>query len=438
MLKFGLLSLIISLGIVLISCNEDNPADTGANGVVKDISDSLGGNLEKEGYEIQVPAGAIPPRQDGSRATVSFSIELGVQSPGALPQGGQLVGRMAYFAPDGFVFNFPLRLFFPIADEDPFDLFIMNFDYEENTWVVVPTSAYDSVNKRIGVDVVELGIYAVVKRTTTGVSGTKNPSVLRGYDYGGVTVKKVFHPQSEYSVVTVKSAVYSRQSDENWWGSASRLIGRTGRTWWFVGGGQPWRVLPMYWSLPLGTYEFWVSRVFPDGRWETYTMPVTVNITSPLIDNPPNFPGGWYEINESSLSGGDWSAGRPGEIKPATTSVGTGQLQITLKWVNTESSYADLDLHLVLPDQSEVYFGNKISEGGELALDKDWMTSYGNAIENIYSLKTMPKGSYKIYVDHFSGYTKTFSVRVKRGTYIRTYNHTIESGEQINIENFSM
>ena len=417
-------SILCLLSIFLInSCSEGIPINLGgntSNGVVKEIKDQDGGTLEKDGYEIQVPKGSIPLKDDSSRATVSFSIELGVVLPAPARSSATQVGRSAYFAPEGFVFNFPMRLFFPCGSESPFNLYVFWYNDATNSWENMPKTSYDSVQKRIGIDVYELGTFVILKRNSP-LTKIKGDSPLMSFDHGGVACYKVFDPQSEYTVVTIESMTYKNANrDSLWYGN---LVGKSGRTWWFLSSETVFKILPMYWELPFGSYSFWISRVYPDGRWETYNVPLNIDLTSPLIDRSTEFPGGWYPIDITG--GGTWLPVRPNVLKKPTKSVGTGELQLTLKWQNTLSNTTDLDLHLLGPNDMEVCFYNKKSSGGEIELDRDWMHVVGSAIENIYSLKTMPSGHYKIFVQLFSGVPKSYTIRVKRGSYIRTYSKSI-------------
>ena len=76
-----------------------------------------------------------------------------------------------------------------------------------------------------------------------------------------------------------------------------------------------------------------------------------------------------------------------------------GEITVTLAWETTD----DLDLHLVEPDGTHIYYENRTSENGA-HLDID-MNAGGrasaNPIENICYTRTPPSGTYKIYVDFF-------------------------------------
>jgi hypothetical protein len=95
-----------------------------------------------------------------------------------------------------------------------------------------------------------------------------------------------------------------------------------------------------------------------------------------------------------------------------------GEITITLAWKTSD----DLDLHLVEPDGTVVYYGNKKSiNGAELDIDMNVSGQNSvNPIENICYRRTPPRGSYRVLV-HFFGRSSTaseipYTVYVRNGT----------------------
>jgi hypothetical protein len=86
--------------------------------------------------------------------------------------------------------------------------------------------------------------------------------------------------------------------------------------------------------------------------------------------------------------------------------VGTGKLQINLSWINTVD---DVDLHLLEPDENEIYYGSRRSNGfytnemgGELDLDSNPSCFIdGINSENITYEKEPALGVYYVAVDLF-------------------------------------
>jgi hypothetical protein len=123
-------------------------------------------------------------------------------------------------------------------------------------------------------------------------------------------------------------------------------------------------------------------------------------------------------------------ANMPGWKKPAVhvgtvpafaqTSLGTGDLQVTLTWdtgipeppdEEVKQTAVDLDLWVTEPDNTEVYYGNPI--GPTATLDHD--NTYGFGPENIFVAPGMAAdGTYDVNVDYYSGeeFPTTATIRV--------------------------
>ena len=87
-----------------------------------------------------------------------------------------------------------------------------------------------------------------------------------------------------------------------------------------------------------------------------------------------------------------------------TTEGGRGSLKINLKW----NTYDDLDLHVIDPDNVEIYYRNKASECQGIIglLDVDANASNLTKVpqENIFweEGKNAPLGRYKVFVEYFA------------------------------------
>jgi len=83
--------------------------------------------------------------------------------------------------------------------------------------------------------------------------------------------------------------------------------------------------------------------------------------------------------------------------------LGSGSLQVNLTW---NTNYTDIDLHVLDPSGTEIYYANDYSStGGEL--DRDDVDGFGP--ENIFWLGTAPDGQYKVWIEYYSGSTPTTS-----------------------------
>jgi hypothetical protein len=106
--------------------------------------------------------------------------------------------------------------------------------------------------------------------------------------------------------------------------------------------------------------------------------------------------------------------GAVGPPVPATMTrraVGTGRLQVNLSW----DSPADLDLHVVEPDGTEVWYGAQTSRnGGELDLDSNAGCTAGISNENVTYAGAPPAGEYIVRVDNYDACTAPSSGFVVR------------------------
>lgn len=77
---------------------------------------------------------------------------------------------------------------------------------------------------------------------------------------------------------------------------------------------------------------------------------------------------------------------------------GTGKLQIILAWDDGN----DLDLHVLCPDNTHIFFGQRAGCGGELDLDANSNSgsTVNQPVEHIYWVNP-PPGTYKVVVDPF-------------------------------------
>ncbi len=78
----------------------------------------------------------------------------------------------------------------------------------------------------------------------------------------------------------------------------------------------------------------------------------------------------------------------------------SGQLRVNLRWFTED----DLDLHIVTPNDDEIFYGNKEEKNGKGKLDIDSNAGQpfsSTPAENVY-WEELPLGKYKIIVDFFN------------------------------------
>ncbi|HXW07710.1 MAG TPA: hypothetical protein VD833_20950, partial [Vicinamibacterales bacterium] len=113
-------------------------------------------------------------------------------------------------------------------------------------------------------------------------------------------------------------------------------------------------------------------------------------------------------------------------LSTSVTSVGTGDVQVTLSW----DADSDVDLHVVAPGGEEIYYGNRESaSGGQLDLDSNAACEIdGVRNENItWPVGRAPQGTYTVRVDYWDscGVAQTnFTVRVNNGGTVQLFTGT--------------
>lgn len=436
--------LLISIAILFnsSSCKKDEgptePDSQQEEKAVGTIGTLQSGSVKtNSGYQIYVIPGTVPKNQNGQNASVSFSIESPVTPPKQLSSGAEKRGEYTKLGPDGFTFRWPVRVIFPYKNTtDPSELKLLFYDVLSEAWKITPISFIDKDNKLIGADVMELGYFVVAKVGQTAPKTTADDSD-GGFEFQGDATNYY-----TLTVASVSNFKYAWQA-ASWY--SGRIVGSTGSTGSYpTGGPKP----PTHIHLVQATYQIWVSRTTPGTlstlpQIFTYSIPATGTISQPVSYSGPLSSGsGWTSL--SMPSGGQWVEGTPQGWAVPTTTYGTGEFQATLTWVNSQSNKSDVDLHLFGPNNMHVYWNNSISSDQSLELDRDWQETVGNAIENIYSLKTMPSGSYSLKVNLYSGNPASYRVRlINKGT-VKTYTGsitTINGNEigtnMINIETFT-
>ncbi|RPI19629.1 MAG: hypothetical protein EHM58_01095 [Ignavibacteriae bacterium] len=418
------------------SCGEDTttqpPVDPGTgNGTTKSFTTTEEGTIDFDNFEVTVKKGTVPRLQNNNVGTVVFSVNTSQSIPAglpALPSGFTQVSKFITVGPDAFTFNSTVRISLPAGNEaSPGPLRVLSYFPGTNDWRIVSTSWVDTANKRIAVDVLKLGYFVL-----TNYSGADHSLVPDG------GVQYCTNDGLTFIILTIKSASFADPGVYNLYPDG--LVGRT-----FVSPNIPGMVFPSDYCrgiLPLGTYEFWVSsRNFDSEQIYTWSIPAVVTISNSL-----NWPLGWiYSIADGwtlfcAPTGGQWVLGRPSTWPPPTIPFGSGTFQGTLTWHNEVGSETDLDLHLYGPNNIHVYYASRISADSSFSLDRDWQSTVGDAIENIYSLKsTLPAGDYILKAVFYSGSSpKNYNARVILNGVSSTYSGSLSAGNEVSIKTFKI
>jgi hypothetical protein len=437
---------------------------------IAEVDSSAGGRiLSTDGSELQLREGAISRLPDGSAGRVSFSVERVApeQSPGALPSGYQQIGPIHLIGPAGFVFAQPTQVWFPAEEADsPADLVVLWFNDSTRTWKPLITNDLDPAQRRLGVTVLRLGYFVVARSDLLAnpeVQGAAEPwesqaslasispsaSIKR---VGGIKMTHISTLEpllgGYYYNICIGAVAYT-YPEVGW----PNLVGDGVGTGSYTTGG-PLGETHME-NIPQGLYTFIISREKAGtlsnspGPWQTLSVPVQVNV-GPFSEilggwgSVLDVFSGWTDVSGPVAAaynqGATWQLTGPGGTcgwPEPTVPYGTGALNITLEWVNTQDSYADIDLHLYGPGGIHVYYSSK--DVGALHLDRDWQSTLGNATENLYSSSPPLPGDYRVAVDHWGGsLPKSCTVRVKVGTAVRTYRLDFANGDEQEVERFTL
>lgn len=428
---FFMLICCISL-ICINGCTDDNttepPTDPGGGGTSQTITSSTGGILEIDGFRLEVHTGDVPRLQNGSEGSVTFSlnssstIETGVPP---VPAGFTVISNYLKAGPEAFNFAGTLQLFFPASSQPtPQDLTVLGYSPDTQQWTIIPTSALDTANRKVGVDLLRLGYFVLARHNLQD-----NATDFRA---GGCVLDIPMEPFTNY-ILTCATATPEKPEILAMYNGT--LIGGTFMGPIFLGCQQNLTKA----IVPQGTLTFWVSKISCTENLPlmfTYSIPASVTINDPLTFV------GWSTYDAvvyvpfTLPSGGSWVQGRPTPWPPPTIPFGTGVVQATLTWNNSNVNGADLDLHLYGPNNLHVFWSSPTSPN--FTLDRDWTTTPGNAIENIFSTTTtIPSGDYRVNVAHFSGFSKTFNCRVIVNGSVTNYSNTLGGGS-VDVRTFTI
>jgi len=441
MKKITPILIILLLVLVLVICDKDKDptSPNEPESAVQTMNTGSFGSLKiPSGYGVEIIPGTVPMNQNGQEANVAFSIESPVESPADLPGIMSQTGSITRYGPEGFVFHWPVRTVFPYPENgNPAEMTILRYDDLEERWRIVPISFVDPVNRTVGCDLLQLG-HAVLANFSSNPLKTSN-AASDECTWGGF---KFQNPEPDmYYTLTVKSV---SNITCQWQATylMSEILSAMGCT------GVDMQKPMSFTSILLAQadYEIWISKTTGKSPFKiyTYSVPATGRVSGYVTFGTPQPHGsGWTPLYMPS--GGQWIEGIPsdgqgGAWPPSTVTWGTGDFQATLSWTNNYSHATDLDLYLYGPNNMIVYFGNKTSADGSVQLDRDWLSSYGNATENIYSVADMPKGDYSLKVRRYSGDGTNFRVRIIRSGSVKSYSKSVAGDfvDYIIIENFTI
>lgn len=439
MKKLFILLFTSILALSIISCddlfnNNDDPEDDAGSNITQEFTTDQGGTLKADnGSEIQVPTGAVTKNKDGENGKIIFTIEPSVPSselPSPIPSEFALVGNVHHFGPSHFTFQYALMVYLPASTLANLEgVYVIWYNEQETKWVTIPISDIDATNKRLGVAVFELGYFAVVQDKNALTGKVKDKEIQVYHKSGGI---KMTHNEGGYYYTLIitgfqpkypEDAIYSYSNYTS--GTGSKVTGGPADATYMVG------LRPGLYSVVVSRHKAGTFTSMP-GPEQYYSVPVDVNVVSftnpiswSIADNEP-----WSNL---ILSGGSWQSGFPTIWPKATTSLGTGELQLTISWTNTESKIYTVDIFVYGPNDQFVSWEDPISSDSTFALDRTSADNVvGYAIRNVYSIKKMPSGTYKVYVNiwdkHKGDGPMPFELRViRKGKFEKLIRQTIST-----------
>jgi len=418
--KWLLILLVIPL-LIFWGCPKDDdeeptpptPQADDASGSVR--SDASGVIETPLGARISVPVGAVPPLENGNPGTMVFSIERNNNILVTPPTGETMISDIYQFGPEGFTFARPVEVTLPVpegVDPEAASLWRHNPVTGQAEFF---SSSYDPTTRKISAQTYQFSPWFV-----TGHSPDSTVS-------GCIRVANMSH--SSWLMVCVEEYTLLYPGQGAWMAESGGgpLFAPIGTIGWASTGN---------WYLPQGTFNLCLQRESETnpGHYEHIFMDNVV-VHQPWRYNDPRC----TEISNGSFTSPD--TGRCQCIPEETSSVGTGDIQVTLTW-HTPEPGVDLDLWVMDPDSEWCFYGNGqapnvTTSGGQLDRDNLCWNYVNGWPENIYWTQTPLNGQYIVAVDWYSTCGSnpvgplSFNVRtVVRGT-TRTFTQTIQEYEDM-------
>lgn len=394
-----------------------------------------------EGVVVEVPAGAVPARVDGGVGTMVFSSEPATRTPQP-PAGFAAVGPFLQIGPENLRFEQPVALTFPIpAGVDPATVAgLTTFDEAENAWVVVP-GVVDPVARTVTVWTDHFSPWGVAIRQTPPRSGgilrIGNASARGGMptytcEPDDPNCQPGLPTSHGYGLCMTEWSLVN--PSERFWGvrdGMSRVAtARDGQTidWWLPDG--TYLLEPFFHMSQVNQSPLYVPR---HQMWVAPAVRVTVRDGQVVAfgnDWPGEYVQGWTRCH-----GGEG----PGTERERITSVGTGDVQVTLTW----QAEIDVDLYVTDPAGETVYYGNRrVASGGELDRDNMCGDFEWGRPENVYWPQGgAPAGEYVVKVRYYGSCVSgdpsvAWTVRVVVGGTVQSYTGTLAPYDEQTVTTF--
>jgi len=421
-------ALVAFLALGLTGCGDEKdddltptPPDNSAYEASAILQTNQQATIQTEsGAALQVPFYAVPPTETGGPGVMVFSIEKAVGVTPVLPAGHTLASDVYRFGPDGFTFAEMVNLKIPIKVDTTGKSFALQRINPTSGISEMQGGALDLTTLKVAALTYHLSSWYITSYTATNTA------------WGAFKITNLSSTHWLKLCVEAYDLKYP-DADANFDGAAECMFAPTGTIGWANSG---------LWYLPQGTYTLCVSMNAAGTLSTPPGDPVHWNVEAAQLNSP------WTRSNpvttdlsfsESSPSG---VAGACDCVPTPSTSVGTGDVQVTLTWANAQP--IDLDLWVTDPSGVRCYYGNTPTvSGGQLDRDNTCGSYINGRPENIFWADA-PLGQYIVQVDLYSacgtGVTsQTFTVRVVAGGTVKTYSGTVTtSHETVQVATFTM
>ncbi|NWG21782.1 MAG: FHA domain-containing protein [Chloroflexi bacterium] len=197
-------------------------------------SGQSGGVAMPNGAMIQVPPGAVPPRADGSPATLTFAIRPADNQVVDLPEDLALNGPLYQLEPEGVTFATPVRITLPLpADADPERVMgLVTRDAQSGAWTAV-RGIVDASARTVSAEVIHFSPYGIYSytgndpeewnRANGGWFVVENRSLVGDHNYPGCREL----PRELYVNVCISGYTLTNPGLEAFWLSpGSNLLAR--------------------------------------------------------------------------------------------------------------------------------------------------------------------------------------------------------------------
>jgi len=382
------------------------------------------------GVSITIPQRAVPLMEDGSAGEMVFGA-ITVDMEVNLPPEHSAIGSVYQLQPEGFRFDQPVSVSFPIPDDvDPADVQgAAYYDAANDGWVMNPT-AIDAEARTATIQTTHFS-YWTLWRTSSQQYVNLEVSRPSNQPYQYETERRGLPTITTYGVclqpISDDSAWTGMRDPSSGWTDvlSSTDISKPGK-----GQVRPgsYRVVQYYAQSEVNHDPLYVPRYWV--RWNdlgeyTWSAGDAETFDPPSIENTAG-----------------WTEGRPPCWGGQDTSAGTGDIQITLTWQRS----IDLDLWVTDPNGETVYWANDTSaSGGSLDRDNYCSNMEVGRSENIFwSAGDALPGEYLVEVDYFGSCDDSGPVDWNVGVFIqsegtwRTYSGTIDELDTQEVTRFTI